>query len=92
MNPKYLLTAIVIFIMPKFIMAQTAQKPYSIFSPVPKEKLREMETDRPDVTESAITVDAGHFQYESDLFALERERPESSSQKTVTINRANLKM
>ncbi|WP_145861191.1 transporter [Pedobacter suwonensis] len=92
MNPKYLLTAIVIFMMPKFIMAQTAQKPYSIFSPVPKEKLREMETDRPDVTESAITVDAGHFQYESDLFALERERSESSSQKTVTINRANLKM
>lgn len=92
MNLKYLLTATVIFLLPKFVLAQTSQKSYSIFSPVPKEKLREMETDRPDVTESAITVDAGHFQYESDLFAFERERSESSLQKTIVVNRANLKM
>lgn len=30
-----------------------------------------METDRPDVTESPYTVDAGHIQYESDLFRWE---------------------
>lgn len=51
-----------------------------------------METDRPDVTESAITVDAGHFQYESDLVAFEREQSETSLQKTLAINRANLKV
>ncbi len=92
MNIKPLLIAMMIFLLPKFVLAQATQKPYSIFSPAPKEKLREMETDRPDVTESAITVDAGHFQYESDLFAFEREQSESSLQKTIMINRANLKV
>ena len=29
--------------------------------------MREMSTDRPDQTESAYTVDAGHFQVEMDL-------------------------
>ncbi|MEH3114234.1 transporter [Pedobacter terrae] len=92
MTFKYLFAATVIFLLPKFVLAQTTQKSYSIFSPTPKERLREMETDRPDVTESAITVDAGHFQYESDLFAFERERSESSLQKTIIVNGANLKM
>lgn len=42
---------------------------YSLFHPVPKDSMREdMETDRPDVTESPYTVDAGHFQLESDIF------------------------
>lgn len=41
---------------------------YSLFNPVPKERMRSMETDRPDVTESPYTVDAGHVQLESDLF------------------------
>jgi hypothetical protein len=29
--------------------------------------MREMSTDRPDLTESAYTVDAGHFQVEMDV-------------------------
>jgi hypothetical protein len=44
------------------------KKRSSIFNPTAKDKMREMETDRPDVTESAYTVDAGHFQYETDAF------------------------
>lgn len=38
-----------------------------LFHPVPKEKLREFSTDRPDQTESPFTVDAGHLQLEMGL-------------------------
>ena len=41
---------------------------YSIFYPTPRAAMREMSTDRPDTTESAYTVDAGHFQAELTLF------------------------
>ena len=40
---------------------------YTLWNPTPREKMREMATDRPDVTESAMTVDAGHFQAELSL-------------------------
>ncbi len=38
---------------------------YNISNPVPRELMREMSTDRPDKTESAYTVDAGHYQIET---------------------------
>ena len=44
-----------------------ASMPYNLFHPVPKNEMKEMATDRPDVTESAYTVAPGHFQIESDL-------------------------
>lgn len=44
---------------------------YHLFNPTPREFMREMSTDRPDKTESAYTVDAGHFQIESDLVVYE---------------------
>ena len=40
---------------------------YHLFNRTPPALMREMSTDRPDKTESAYTVDAGHFQIESDL-------------------------
>jgi hypothetical protein len=39
---------------------------YTLFNPTPRELMREMSTDRPDLTESPFTVDAGHFQIEMD--------------------------
>jgi len=41
---------------------------YTLFNPTPTEYMRELNTDRPDKTESPYTVDAGHYQIESDLF------------------------
>ena len=41
---------------------------YNLFHPTPAKLMRSFETDRPDVTESAYSVDAGHFQIETDLF------------------------
>jgi Putative MetA-pathway of phenol degradation len=54
--------------------AEESQKPsidksvYSLFNPVPDDKLREFSADRPGKSHSSITVDAGHFQVESDFF------------------------
>jgi hypothetical protein len=39
---------------------------YTLFNPTPRELMRELSTDRPDLTESPFTVDAGHFQLEMD--------------------------
>ncbi len=40
---------------------------YTIFNPTPDSALRSFSTDRPDKSTSPYTVDAGHFQYETDL-------------------------
>jgi hypothetical protein len=40
---------------------------YHLFHPTPPDQMRELSTDRPDQTESAFTVDAGHFQVEMDM-------------------------
>jgi hypothetical protein len=71
---------------------QQAGMRYSLFHPVPKERMREMETDRPGITESPFTVDAGHFQYETDLINLEKESSDTKKQKTLLLNHFNLKM
>ncbi|HEU5079969.1 MAG TPA: transporter [Opitutaceae bacterium] len=45
---------------------------YTIFNRTPEAQLRELSTDRPDITESPYTVDAGWFQIESDFLAYSR--------------------
>jgi len=92
MKKIYLLT-VAFFVFISFVMAQDKKTgPYNLFRPVPGAALRDMETDRPDMTESPITVDAGHFQYEGDLFRLQRERSENSLKNTYLFNQANLKL
>jgi hypothetical protein len=71
---------------------QTPHSHYSLFNPVPKAQMREMETDRPGVTESPFTVDAGHFQYETDLINVNHEKTELQQTNTLLINQANLKI
>src|SRR6478752_5706124 len=41
---------------------------YTLFNPTPKELMRDFNTDRPTKSNVPYTVDAGHFQYEGDLF------------------------
>ena len=50
---------------------------FHLFNPTPSKYLREMATDRPDKTESAYTVDAGHFQFEMDLVTYTRDEERS---------------
>lgn len=47
---------------------------YTLAKPTPDAQLRELNTDRPDVTESPFTVDAGHTQLEMDFANTTRTR------------------
>jgi hypothetical protein len=69
---------------------------FTLFNPTPRERMREMNTDRPDKTESPFTVDAGHFQVEADIlnYAYDRYNPDRSDTRveTVSIAPVNLKV
>jgi hypothetical protein len=43
---------------------------FSLFNPTPRKYMRPMVPDRPGITESPYSVDAGHFQFESDALRL----------------------
>jgi hypothetical protein len=79
-----------------FGLAQTFQDSsklkYHLFNPTPKNLMRNFETDRPDVTESAYTVDAGHFQLETDLFKTERYNSNGIHLINNSFNTANVKL
>jgi hypothetical protein len=47
---------------------------YTLFNPTPDSLLRDLSPDRPDATESPITVDAGRFSVEMSLFDFRRNR------------------
>jgi hypothetical protein len=65
---------------------------FSFFRPTPDNLLREMATDRPDKTESAYTVDAGHFQVEMDLVSYTYDRSDSETLKALSVTPMNLKV
>ena len=52
-------------------LAQSANLPdksqYWLFDPVPDDQMRDFSTDRPPKAYVPFTVDAGHFQYETDI-------------------------
>lgn len=50
---------------------------YWLLAPTPDPMLREMTTDRPDLTETPFTVDAGHVQIESNILGYARSRPDA---------------
>ncbi len=88
---RYLITLIFTGLITSFSNAQTLKAKYSLFNPVPKDKMKDMETDRPDVTESAYTVEAGHFQVESDLFKHIHNNDEKMFNKGSIFNLGNYK-
>lgn len=72
-----------LLVLPSPVRASEADSPaadksqYNLFRPTPRDLMREMSTDRPDQTESANTVDAGHFQVELDLVGAVFDRDRS---------------
>ena len=46
---------------------------FTLFNPTPRALMRDMDTDRPDTTESPYTVDAGHVQIEFSLTEYARD-------------------
>ena len=55
---------------------------YWLLNPTPDRLMREMTTDRPDITESPFTVDAGHVQFETTIVGYSRSAPDQD--RTVT--------
>ncbi|MBI4622870.1 MAG: transporter [Verrucomicrobia bacterium] len=47
---------------------------YTLFNPTPPDQMRDLSTDRPDQTESAYTLDAGHVQLEMDVVSHTHDR------------------
>lgn len=52
---------------------------YNLFNPTPRAEMRELSPDRPDVTESPITVDAGHVVFEVSVFDWRKSGGDESS-------------
>jgi hypothetical protein len=65
---------------------------YHLFNPTPRELMREMRTDRPDTTESAYSVDAGHYQIEMSFFDYGRNRADGERTETWALGLMNLKV
>ena len=60
---------------------------HHLFNPKPKDALRDLSTDRPDLTESPYTVDAGHVQWEIDLLNATYDRTVNQGESLTTDSR-----
>ena len=65
----------------------TNKAQYHLFSPTPDHVLRDLSPDRPDATESPLTVDAGRFALEASLFDYRR----NGGQETFSYGQLNFK-
>jgi hypothetical protein len=55
----------------------TDKRQYTLFNPVPDGQLRDMDTDRPNVTNTPHTIDAGHWQIEAGVLDYSHHRDDS---------------
>lgn len=56
---------------------------FTLWDPTPPALMRELSADRPDKTESAYTVDAGHFQVEMDLVSYAHDHDQAGGNDIV---------
>jgi hypothetical protein len=63
--------------------AKPEKNQYWLFDPVPPDQMRSFSTDRPTKSNVPYTVDAGHFQYETDLVNF--THPVSGTTRTDTL-------
>jgi len=83
------------FLVPAVLLAgetSADKSAYTVFNRTPVEQLRELSTDRPDLTESAYTVDAGWWQIEMDVGAYTHARDTAggADTKTTSISYGNM--
>ncbi|PST82578.1 transporter [Pedobacter yulinensis] len=72
--------------------AQKSERSHTVLRPAQQSAMREMETDRPDVTESPVSLDAGHFQLETDLVANQRQTGDDLTKSAWLLNDMTLKL
>jgi hypothetical protein len=64
---------------------------YNLFNPVPENLMRDLSPDRPDQTESAYTVDAGHYQLEMDFVNFTYDKTDGTTTKAWDVGDFNFK-
>src|ERR1700743_2852682 len=62
---------------------------YTLFNPTPTDQMRPFSTDRPTKSNVPYTVDAGHFQYEGDLFIYGYNNTRTPDTNTTTRSAGN---
>lgn len=72
-------TGLLLFVAPLQAQEAADKWQYNFFNPTPKELMKELDTDRPDRTESPRSVDAGHFQVEADIVSYFQEGTDNES-------------
>jgi Putative MetA-pathway of phenol degradation len=73
--------------------AATPVSGHSLFDPVPSDQLRSMATDRPNVTNTPQTVDAGHLQVEEGFFDYARSRTNAiAPPRTLVFGHTNFRL
>ena len=67
---------------------------FNLFNPTPVDALRPFSTDRPGKTHSSLTVDAGHFQVEGDIwnYTWDHWTTDNTTQRAYTVVNPNLKI
>ncbi len=65
---------------------------FNLLNPTPRALTRGMSTDRPDTTESPITVDAGHFQFELSFVDYAYEKSDGVRTTTLSVVPSNIKI
>lgn len=68
-----------------------AAENYHLFNPVPASQMRDLSADRPDATESPITVDAGHYQVELSFMDFGRDTGGGETTETWGFMETNVK-
>lgn len=68
------------------------KRAYTLLNPTPAALMRDLSTDRPDQTESAYTVDAGHFQVEMDCVNHVRDHEAGARTRRTAWAPVNLKL
>ena len=65
---------------------------FNLFDPTPRELMRELSADRPDVTESPYTVDAGHAQLEMSFVDFAYDDEDGVRTRALAVAPLNLKL
>ena len=65
---------------------------YNLFNPTPEAAMRDFDTDRPDKTNSPITLDAGHVQVEMDVLAFGYDKEHGIKSESWTWGNTNVRL
>ncbi len=76
----------------KAVEAIPDKSAFSLFNPTPDSLMREFSSDRPDKTNSPQTLNAGHFQFETDLVSYTRNHDAGIRSEDWLVGNANLRI